>query len=201
MDFLRTVNIIFFDKMGQVSAEFLSTFDIILRKIRNSNIYIGGSLLIFTMDHKQIQPIHGHPFLTSCHVIPCFKFVNLNHFMRASSDVNFQRIQEIARYNYQRFMDEPDLIDKFVGLCSEYLTFVNNWDDNKITPSTMRFYSKKVPPKDASRQFIARVRRQVSDNDHIKKNVEDIEKNRYSHQEWNTASTNIYFKQSFNRRI
>ena len=27
MDFLRTVNIIFFDEMGQVSDEFLSTFD------------------------------------------------------------------------------------------------------------------------------------------------------------------------------
>ena len=91
-------------------------------------------------------------------------------------------------------MDEPDLIDEFVGLCSEYLTFVNNWDDNKITPSTMRLYSKKVPAKDASRQFIARVRRQVSDNDRIEKNAEDIEKNRFSHQEWNTASTNTSTK-------
>ena len=194
MDFLRTVNIIFFDEMGQVSAEYLSTFDIILRKIRNSNVYMGGSLLIFSMDHTQLQPIRGHPFLTSCHVIPCFKFVNLNHSVRASSDVHFQRIQEIARYNYQRFTNESELVDEFIDLCTEYLTFVDKWDDNKITPSTMRLYSKKVPAKDASRQFIARVRRQVSENDRIERNAEDIEKNRYSHQEWITASENTSTK-------
>ena len=43
--------------------------------------------MIFTMDHTQIQPIKGHPFLISCHVIPCFKMVNLCHSVRASGDI------------------------------------------------------------------------------------------------------------------
>ena len=31
---------------------------------------MGGVLIIFTIDHCQIQPIQGRPFLISCHVIP-----------------------------------------------------------------------------------------------------------------------------------
>jgi hypothetical protein len=111
MDFIKSVHILFFDEMGQISAEFLATFDIILRKVRNSNIYMGGTLMIFTMDHTQIQPIKGHPFLISCHVIPCFKMVNLCHSVRASGDILFKRIQEIARYNYRKFEEESELID------------------------------------------------------------------------------------------
>ena len=53
-----------FDEMGQYSAEFLATFDIILRKVMNSNILFGGVLVIFSMNHTQIQPICVRPFLT-----------------------------------------------------------------------------------------------------------------------------------------
>ena len=188
MDFIKSVHILFFDEMGQISAEFLATFDIILRKVRNSNIYMGGTLMIFTMDHTQIQPIKGHPFLISCHVIPCFKMVNLCHSVRASGDILFKRIQEIARYNYRKFAEEPELIEEFISLCSEHLTFVDNWDHVKITTATMRLYSKKVPARDASKQFVDRVRRQINEQNRLERDAEDVEKNRYSHQEWSNAT-------------
>ena len=154
---------------------YISIFDIILHKIRNSSMCMGRSLIIFSMDHEQIQTIHSNPFLTSCHVIPCFKFINLNHSVRASKDIDFQRFQEIARHNHQMFMNELELIDEFVDLCSEHLTSVDEWDNKKIIPSKMRLNSKKVPAKDASSQFIARVRRKVSEKDRIEGNAEDIE--------------------------
>lgn len=68
--------------MGQCFAECLATSDIIMRQVRNSNIFMGGVLLIFTIDHSKIQPIRGRPFLTSCHVIPYFKMVTLEHLVR-----------------------------------------------------------------------------------------------------------------------
>ena len=43
MKFLKSIDIFLFDEIGQISADFLATFDIILRKIRKSNIYTGGS--------------------------------------------------------------------------------------------------------------------------------------------------------------
>ena len=40
-----------FYEMGQYSADIIAEFDIILKKIWNSNIYIGGVLIIFSVDH------------------------------------------------------------------------------------------------------------------------------------------------------
>ena len=114
--------------------------------------------------------------------------VNLTHSVRASNDIPFQRIQEIARYNYKRFENAPELIEEFVELCSDNLTFVDSWDDDAITPATMRLYSKKIPAREASRQFVDRVRRQVVDADRIEHKATDVQKSRYSHQDWRTAS-------------
>ena len=188
LDLVRTLDIIFFDEMGQVSSEYLSTLDLILRKVRDSNIFFGGILVIFTMDHTQLQPVQGRPFLTSCYVLSCFKTVSLVCSVRASNDPEFRRIQQIARYNYQKILANPELIDEFIQLCSENLTFVSNWDDDAISTSTMRLYSKKVPAKEAARQFVDRVRRQVPESDRREREAEDVEKNRYSHQDWLRAS-------------
>ena len=151
MDFLRTINVIFFDEMGQCSAEFSAIFDIIMRQVRNSNIFMGEVLPIFTIDHSQIQPIRGGPFITSCHVIPYFKMVALEHLVRATNDAPFKRIQHIARYTYKIFNDDPDLIEEFLNLRSDNFTFVDSWEDEKILPSTMRLYCKKIPAKDEAR--------------------------------------------------
>eukprot|EP00957_Ditylum_brightwellii_P071863 5462026-Ditylum_brightwellii.AAC.1 len=52
----------------------------------------------------------------------------------------------------------------------------------------MRLYSKKVPAKDAARQFIQRVRRAVPEAERVTKQAEDVQKSRYLHQDWRTAS-------------
>ena len=52
----------------------------------------------------------------------------------------------------------------------------------------MRLYSKKVPAREASRQFVARVMRQVDGNDRLEKKAEDVQKSMYLHQDWINAS-------------
>ena len=89
--------------MGQCYAEVLTKFDIILRNVRNSNIFFGGFLIMFSMDHTKIHQIRGPPFLTPCHVIPRFKMVTLENYIRYANDVPFKCIQQIERYNYKRF--------------------------------------------------------------------------------------------------
>ena len=82
-----------FNEIGQCSAELLATFDLILRKVGNSNICFGGLLIIVSINCTQIQPICGRPFLKSCHVIPCVKVVTIKLFIRAVNDVTFKLIQ------------------------------------------------------------------------------------------------------------
>ena len=108
--------------------------------------------------------------------------VALKHSVRASEDKVFTRIKQIARYTYRTFEENPDLIEEFVSLCSDNFTFVNNWDDDGIPASTMRLYSKRVPAKDAVKQFVERFRRQVDEVNRKEKNAEDVQKSRYLHQ-------------------
>ena len=184
LDFLRSVDIIFFDEMGQVSSLLLSMLDMILRKVRHSNIYMGGVLLIFSMDHTQIQPIDGRPFLTSSNIVSCFKMVCLEHSVRAHNDPEFQRIQQISRFPHSKFDEDPSLVDEFINLCSEHLTFVDDWDDERITPTTMRLYSKKVPARESSRLFVAGAMRDIAECDRITRLADDVEKFRHSNAEW-----------------
>ena len=94
------------------------------------------------MDHTQNQPIRRRTFLTSCHIIPCFKMVALKNYVRVSDDDEFQRIQQIRMLKYKRFDNETELVDEILKLCSDNLTFVDPWDNNTISTPTMIFYRK-----------------------------------------------------------
>ena len=97
--FLFSVDMLAFDEISQSSAEILATFDIILQETSNSNIYMGGVLIIFSMDYTKINTIGGHKFLTSCHIISCLKMVTLKNYARDSNDGAFKRIYQISRFN------------------------------------------------------------------------------------------------------
>ena len=194
MEFLRSIQVLFFDEADQVSDEMFAVLDIIFCRVKDSNIFMGGVLVIMSLDHSQLLPIEGRPFLTSVHVIPCVKMVALKHSVRASDDAQLQRIQQIARMNYRKFHENPALVNEFVRLCSDTFTFVDTWDDPKISMSTMRLYSKRVPARDASKQFVDQVRRQVEDDSRVERESEDVVKNRYSHRDWHGATDHVSSK-------
>lgn len=171
-----------------MAADFIAVIDIILRRLRNNCLYLGGVLLICTLDHKQIQSINGRPFLTSSNIIPMFTMVSLKHSVRAANDPAFFRIQQICRYDNKKLENNPALIEEFKQLCRDNLTFVDDWNDRKIHPSTIRLYSKKVPVREATEQFTARVRQHYNSNDIRERTSDDVERARFSQQEWNTAS-------------
>ena len=107
---LKMVDVLLLDEVGNISAETLSCLDMIIRRVRSNNIFLGGILFICTLDHKQLQPINGKPFLVSPMVMSCFKFVCLTESVRASGDQNLQRIQNISRINPSRYSNDPELI-------------------------------------------------------------------------------------------
>ena len=188
LNFLLALDSICIDELGQNSAKTMAILDNILRKIRDNNIYFGGTLLMFTLDHLQIQPFDARPFLTSTMVIPCFQMVALETSVRASNDPKHQRIQQISRYSLRKLNENPLLIDEFLQLVSDSFTFVQDWSSNEITANTYRLYSKKFPAKEASRQYVERVRRLIHHNSLKSRTAEDFEKARFSHSEWRPAT-------------
>ena len=94
---LQTLDILFIDELGQVSAEQFCTIDIIkIQKIRSSQTPFGGVLILGTTDHTQLQPINQLPILTSSMMMTCFQMIRLDHSVRAHGDNEFQRLQAIT---------------------------------------------------------------------------------------------------------
>ena len=107
---LKMVDVLFLDEVGQISCEMLSCLDIILHWIRKNNIFLGVLLFICTLDHKQLPPINGKPFLVSPMILSCFEFICLSESVRASGDPSLQRIQQIARMNPRMYDENLELI-------------------------------------------------------------------------------------------
>lgn len=111
---LQTIDVLFVDELGQLSAQLILVLDIILHRIRNSNQYMGGVLIISTMDPQQLRPVNGLPAMLSPFMITCFKFVQLVHSVRASDDVNFQHLQDISRMLVTAYKEKnPCLVNEF----------------------------------------------------------------------------------------
>ena len=189
-DFVKSLHIIFADELGQLSAEDITVFDYILRQVRCSNLFMGGILLIGSLDHKQIQPIDGRPFLLAHSVIPCIKTVALKHCVRATGN-DYVELQSIIRKDYNEFDSNPELVQHFRDICSNIFTFVDNWDDEKITNETYRVFSKKFPGREALQIFQNRLCRKYNSNPsgNLRKRVSiDLQKSKIGH-DWRTAGS------------
>lgn len=97
----KCIDVLFVNEIGQVFVELLSTIDIILKRVRNSQLIFGGVLIIGTMDHTQLQPVSGRPLLLSSLITTCFVMVKLVTSVRCAGDENFRCLQELLRIHFQ----------------------------------------------------------------------------------------------------
>ena len=185
---LKILDILFIDEIGQVSSELLGTLDIILRKIRMNDIFFGGLLIISTLDHKQLPPVRGKPFLTSSHILSCFESYILESSVRAHDDHEFSRLQSIARMSPQSYIENPKLLETFKSLLSTCCTFVSSWDSHEITPDVHRIYGKKHPAREASDTYVNQVKSHLNISDYVEVKSQDVQLSYNSHEEWQTAT-------------
>lgn len=86
--------------------------------------------------------------------------VKLSHSVRTSNEAAYE-MQSIARLPHDTLRNsigtDNDLVDRFISLASDNFTFVDKWDNEAISSSTFRVYSKKVPVTDAAKVFVERV--------------------------------------------
>jgi predicted GIY-YIG superfamily endonuclease len=89
--------------------------------------------------------------------------VKLSNSVRTNVAESFE-MQTIARMDQEELIksqgSDNDLVQRFINLASENFSFVDSWDDNLITSSTFRAYSKKVPVAEASRLYVSKVRQE-----------------------------------------
>ena len=151
---ILTMDVLVIDECGQLSAQQLSILDLILRIARNSHIPFGGVLILGTMDHTQLGAIDGWPFLLSSHILTDFVLIRLSHSVRAHGDAEYQEIQALTRMNPVELLSDPAYEIRFKKLLRENMTFVDDWDDPKITPDVQRMYARRMPAYEASSKYV-----------------------------------------------
>ena len=158
---LLTADVIFLDEAGQVSSEQLAIIDIILRKMRGSQIPFGGVLIICTMDQRQLQPIKAIPFLVSSFMLTSFVAIELTHSVRAHGYPKFKRLQDITRMDPHMLRESPELEAEFKSIAKEELLFVRDWDDDAIGPNMMQTFSRRIPAKEALDKYRESIKRKL----------------------------------------
>ena len=149
---LLTIDVLLFDEFGQASAEQVKTLDILLRKVRNSNIPFGGVLFISTVDPAQFGPIKGLPLFLSSHILTDFVIVGLYTSVRAQGDALFCELQNISRMKPSLLIGNGEIEARFKHLLRTCLTFVRTWDE--VAPDVQRMYAKCKPAQEASIEYV-----------------------------------------------
>ena len=104
--------------------------------------------------------------------------------VRAKSDHRFKRIQHISRMNHMQYDDNPELMLEFKHVLSSTCTFVDNWCNDIISPTTYILYGKKYPSRKSSEEYIVQVKSHLSRRQFRERISEDSQNTQQSHQEW-----------------
>jgi predicted GIY-YIG superfamily endonuclease len=196
VELLLRIDALALDESGTLSAAIFSALDIIMRRIRGSSTWMGGMLIITTIDDKQLKPVKGYPMLLSPHILTCFRVAILRQSVRSSDDINQQRVIEISRMSERVLNAELPLVDEVVELVSSHCTFVDSWDDPVINEKTLRVFPKKTPVFDAVEEFYAKIEADFAagNSSHSVlrwRNAEDVQNAVESHGHYQAASPGV----------
>ena len=161
-ELLRSLDVLLLDELGQVSADYLSTIDIIFRFVKDNDQSFGGVFIVATFDWLQLAPVDGKPPLLSPFALTSFRFISLKESVRASRDVALREIQEITRIPSTSLT--PRDIRRFRTLVERKCTFVPTWDDARLTPNMMRLFGRKAATQREERRLLGIMHRRYANN-------------------------------------
>lgn len=191
--YLRQLDVLFCDEGGQMSCDIWATLDIVLRTIRESSLYMGGILIVMSMDPEQLKPIKGMPFLMSPVMLTNYVAIVLKHSVRASTDLRLQRLNNIARqYNHTN-----EELEEFKRIIIQHCNHVPSWESIEIGTNKLLVFGKHQATKEAERKVLERVKN--STNQYIVKRCKDMQCSKISHGDWCDASNSVSWK--LNRKV
>jgi len=195
LELLLRIDGLALDESGTMSACIFSALDIIMRRVRGVETWMGGMIIVTTIDDKQLKPVDGYPLLLSPNILTCFRVAVLKHSVRSAEDQNQQRIIEISRMPERTLADNLHYIDEVIDIVGKNCQFVPSWDHPSITNNTLRVFAKKQPAMDAVEEFYRRIEREFSSSSQPgalgRRKAEDVERPIESHARYEKASTAV----------
>lgn len=139
--FWRTLDFLYIDEFGMLSAETLATIDIIAKHCKQSSKFLGGMYVLATIDILQLLPFRGTPVMLSMTMVTEFTFRELKESVRAASDRNLRELCNLARTATWTKRDET----RFVQLLTDNCTFVDSFDSPLIPSDAVYVFGRKAP--------------------------------------------------------
>ena len=184
MAMLQRLDVLCIDELGQLSAGQIACLIVILCQIHGSSKFLGGILVVATMDPCQLKHIKGDPTMLSPLMITGFNFHCLEHSDWVGRDQELHRLQEIARMAPSSYT--PSVLAEFGDVIQESCTFVASWESPVINNNNLRVFGTNEAVHDAKDTLLAKLRNQ---NTMMLVSVaQDEEMSKTSHSNWVTAS-------------
>jgi len=182
------LHILFLDEMGNTAAELLAVIEIVLRYFRKSSAYMGGVLIISTMDHKQLPPIRSTPALMSTLIITNFQMKLLKFSVRARADEYLIKLIENSR------LDDisEQALQEFKSIIIQRCNHVKSWDDPVITRDVIRILGTRKAVQIAEEKFYLDMEKHgITIRHRIAENLQTVPS---AHGQWKPAEQNIILK-------
>jgi hypothetical protein len=144
------LHILLIDELGNIPAEYLCALDIIFRYFRKNSTYMGGILIICTMDHKQLPPIKATPALLSTLIRTNFKMKLMKFSVRAVNDADLQTLINISRLNATVIQAR---LQQFKNIIITKCNHVNDWNAPNIPKDAIQILGKRSGVERAEDNF------------------------------------------------
>jgi DNA replication protein DnaC/predicted GIY-YIG superfamily endonuclease len=167
---LRQIDVLLIDEFGLMSARMLLVIDIIFRRVRDCSAFMGGILVISTLDHLQIHAIEDRPVLMSPHIWTCFDMWVLMESIQASNCTPLQQIQGITRLP-RSLLENKEKQDEFRYLLRHNCT--HHADESTVPLHILFVLGKKIGAQIAQDRMLRLMRIKHGSN-LIVKQSEDV---------------------------
>jgi predicted GIY-YIG superfamily endonuclease len=187
------LDVLCIDEMGYLSAEMLNVMDTVLRCVRCKSSFMGGVLILTTLDHQQLQPIRAKPALLSTLVVTSFQMVKMEESVRARTDLNLQRVIAISRFD----TITVDNITEFKNIIIHKCQHVRSWQDSSITADMIRVVGTRKGVTLTEEEYYKEVAKKNLDV--VFRSAETVQAVLSSHGNWKSAEDQI--KEMLNKKV
>ena len=158
LHFWRELQFMYFDELGALNAEMLATMDIIARNVKDSGRFLGGLLVICSMDIRQLMPIDGTALMLSMNMMTEFNFTELKESVRAARDKDLQDLCNLTRSTEW----DNEKRNEFRRIIKNHCKFVPSFDSDDIPEDGIFVFARKAPCQRIEEVLIEKMRNDPS---------------------------------------
>ncbi len=180
---LRTLDVLGVDELGSLSGKLFNIMDTVMRFIRGNSSFMGGVLVLGTLDPLQMGPIHDYPLLLSSLALTSFNIIFMNQSIRGRNDPAICRLITISRKMNVSEEELKEFEDIIINQCRH----VDSFDDPLITQDVIHLFGTRAAVKIAEEKYYAKITQQGITI--LERQAETFQSYVKSHTSWKPATS------------